>query len=217
MILTTAEGTDFEVFPFGPDDAPIGILLVHDWWGVLDYNKEWAQRLSDELGARSLVVDLYDGQRARTAEEAGEFMRSLDQDEVDAKLVAAIDYLKEGGRRLATLGWSLGGRQALQGALLDPEAVVATVLYYCRLVTDPEELAELGGPVLAIYAERERTWPDKMERFEAAMREAGKKTEAVTYDAEHGFVNPGSERYNPEFADDAWHRTVKFLKKQLEG
>ncbi len=215
MLLATFEGTEFEVFPFGPDDAKTGILLVHDWWGVLDYNREWAERLSAELNSKTLVVDLYDGERARNAEQAGDLMRSLDQEEVDAKLVAALDYLKASGRDLATLGWSLGGRQALQAALLDPEAVRAAVIFYCRLVTDPEALAELNGPLLTIYAERERTWPDKMERFEAAMAEAGKEVVSVTYDAEHGFANPGSERYNPDYAKDALERSIAFLRQNL--
>lgn len=216
MNLTTPDGTDFEVFPYGPDDARAGVLIVHDWWGVLNYNKEWAKRLADEHGYRTLVVDLYDGERARNAEEAGEIMRNLDQDEADAKLLTAVEYLRDGGRPVATLGWSFGGRQAMQAALIDPENVCASVLFYSRLVTDPEQLAALGGPVMVVYSERERTWPDKMEKFASIMEELGKEVVSVSYDAEHGFVNPGSERYNADFAADAWARTVGFLESRLD-
>jgi carboxymethylenebutenolidase len=215
MILTTPDGTEFEVFPVGPDDARFAVILVHDWWGVLNYNKDWAKRLADELGAKAVVVDLYDGERARNAEEAGEIMRNLDQDLADAKLLSAIEYLKDGGRKVAVLGWSLGGRQALQAALLDPEAVRACILFYCRLINDTDQLQELGGPVLAIYAENERTWPDKMEKFNAAMAEVGKPVESVSYNAGHGFVNPGSDRYSAEHTADAWRRVVAFLRSQF--
>lgn len=214
MILQTPDGIEFEALVDGPEDATAGVLIVHDWWGVLDYNKQWAERLAAQ-GYKALVIDLYDGERARTAEEAGEMMRSLDQDVADSKLVSAIDYLKSGGRPLAALGWSFGGRQAMQAALLDPEAVKATVLFYCRMVTDVDQLSQLGGPVLALYAQSERTWPDKMEKFNHAMAKAGKEVETVTYNADHGFVNPDSERYNHEAAEDSWQRVHDFLQRQF--
>ncbi len=214
MMLKTADGTEFEAHAYGPENAAAGVLIVHDWWGVLPYNKAWAERLAD-LGYRALVVDLYDGERARTAEHAGEMMRELDQDVADAKLAAALDHLKQGGRSLATLGWSLGGRQALAAALLDPGAVRAVVMFYCRMLTDVEQLQELGGPVLSIYSETERTWPDKMEKFSQAMEAAGQRVISRSYPAGHGFVNPDSERYNPEAAEDAWEMVKGFLRENL--
>ena len=214
MMLKTPDGTEFEVSEFGPDDAKFGVLIIHDWWGVLDYNHEWAQRLAAE-GYRTMVIDLYDGERARSAEQAGEMMRSLDQDVADTKLLAAINYLKQGGRKLASLGWSFGGRQALQAALLEPESVVAAVMYYCRMLNDVEQLQQLSGPVLAIYSETEKSWPDKMDRFNEAMGEAGRKVESHSFNAGHGFVNPGSERYNVEFTEQSWQLVKDFLARNL--
>lgn len=214
MLLKTADGIEFEIFLHGPDDAAAGVLLVHDWWGVLDYNHDWADRLV-AMGYQVLLIDLYDGERARNAEEAGEMMRGLDQVVADSKLITAIDFLKRDQRPLATLGWSFGGRQAMQAALLDPETVVATVLFYCRMVTDVDQLSQLGGPVLAFYAESERTWPDKMERFSQAMSAAGQQVVTVTYSADHGFVNPRSERYNAAASAAAWEQTENFLRQQL--
>lgn len=214
MMLKTPDGTEFEVSEFGPVDAKCAVLVIHDWWGVLDYNREWAERLAAE-GYRTMVIDLYDGERARSAEEAGEMMRALDQDIADSKLLAAIDHLKQGGRKLASLGWSFGGRQALQAALLAPESVVATVMYYCRMLNDVEQLQQLSGPVLAIYSETEKSWPEKMDRFNEAMAEAGRKVESHSFNAGHGFVNPGSERFNEEFAEQSWQLVRDFLARNL--
>lgn len=214
MLLKTPEGSEFETYVTGPEDAGRAMLLVHDWWGVLDYNRAWADRFAD-MGYRAMVVDLYDGERARNAEEAGDMMRSLDQDEADSKLLTALEYLKDGGRPVAALGWSFGGRQAMQAALLDPEAVNAAVLMYCRMVTDSDELSRLGGPVLAVYAEAEHTWPAKMDKFNEAMAEAGKRVETLTFPAAHGFVNPGSERYNEEFAERSFEAARDFLDREL--
>lgn len=214
MMLKAPDGIEFEVSLFGPEDARFAVLIIHDWWGVLDYNKEWAQRLAGQ-GYRTMVIDLYDGDCARSAEQAGEMMRSLDQDIADRKLVMAIDHLKQGGRTVASLGWSFGGRQALQAALLDPETVVATVMFYCRMLNDVEQLQQLSGPVLAIYSEIEKAWPDKMDKFTAAMAEAGREVESHSFNAGHGFVNPGSERYNAEMAEQSWELVREFLSRQL--
>lgn len=212
LTLHTKEGNEAEAHLLGPDDAQHGILILHDWWGVLPYNLEWAERLA-ALGYKVLVLDLYDGEKAVNAEEAGELMRNLDQDMADSKILAALDELKQGGRKVTTLGWSLGGRQAMLAALLDPETVSSTILFYCRMVTDADTLQDLGGPVLAIYASQERTWPEKMEKFSAAMEASGKSVENHTFDAEHGFINPGSNRYNEKFHQQAWELVMGFLQR----
>ncbi len=215
MTLKTRDGIEFDTYETGPADACAGVLIIHDWWGMLKYNREWADRLA-ELGYRVLVADLYDGVRAHNAQEAGELMRSIDQDEADSKLLAAIDRLKKGGcQQIAALGWSFGGRQAMQAALLDPESVVSAVLFYCRMLTDPEALADLGGPVLAIYSTTETTWPEKMERFDRAMAEAGRMVESRAFEAGHGFVNPESERYDATAAEEAWAATTEFLLRTV--
>lgn len=212
LTLKTHDGEELEVYVAGSDSARHAILLFHDWWGVLDYNLQWAERLA-QLGYKTLVIDLYDGEKARNAEHAGELMRHLDQELADSKLLTALDYLKQGGRSVTTLGWSLGGRQALLAALLDPETVNSAILFYCRLVMDSSILQALSGPVLSIYAEQERTWPEKMEKFAQAMAAAGKTVEGHSFDAGHGFANPGSERYSEAYTEQAWQRVQAFLQR----
>jgi len=214
MMLKTHDGNEFEVSEFGPEDAKFAVLIIHDWWGVLDYNREWAERLAAE-GYRTMVIDLYDGERARSAEQAGEMMRTLDQEIADSKLIAAINHLKQKGRKLASLGWSFGGRQSLQAALLEPNTVVAAVMFYCRMLNDVEQLQQLSGPVLVIYSETEKSWPEKMDRFNEAMAEAGRSVESHSFNAGHGFVNPGSERYNAEITGQSWELVKDFLARQL--
>jgi carboxymethylenebutenolidase len=210
MLLKTSDGSEFEVYVAGPENAKTGVLILHDWWGVLDYNRAWADRFA-ALGYRAMVVDLYDGERARTVEEAGEMMRALDQDQADRKLIAAVKHLAANGCKVASLGWSLGGRQAMQAALLDPEHVRAAVLFYCRMVTDVNQLSELSGPVLVFYAQQEQTWPAKMENFDKAMSAAGKQVESVCFEAAHGFANPTSERHNAAATEEAWQKACEFL------
>lgn len=212
MTLKTRDGDEVEAYVAGPETATHCVLIIHDWWGVLKYNRDWADRLA-ALGYRAMVIDLYDGEKASNAQRAGELMRDLDQDVADNKLLAALNELRKGGRRITTLGWSLGGREALLAALLDPEVVNSSILFYCRMVTDVETLSQLGGPVLAIYAQQERTWPEKMEAFNKAMAEAGKAVETHSFDAGHGFVNPGSDRYDEGAGKRSWELVEAFLRR----
>jgi carboxymethylenebutenolidase len=212
--LKTAQGHEFSVYVSGSAQSHRAILILHEWWGLKPHNRDWADRLAD-LGYLVLVVDLYDGRLTDDPEEAGRWMRELDQTRADAKLRAAVNYLNSPARRIATYGCSFGGKEAMITSLLEPDAVSAIVVAYCRMETEVAKLRRLKGPVLAIYAERERNWPDKQRDFEAAMEQAGKITESVSYDAAHGFTNPTSPRYDAEADRAAWEVTVDFLNRHL--
>jgi len=212
--LHTADGLPFETYQAGPADAPAAVMILHEWWGVKPHNRDWAERLAD-LGYLAMVVDLYDGRVSDDADEASRWMREIDQDLADAKLRAALETLARPGRRIATYGCSFGGKQSMQATLLAPRQVAATIVAYCRMETDVEKLKTLQGPVLAIYAQQERTWPQKQEDFEVAMAFAGKDTQGVGYDAAHGFTNPESPRFDAEADRDAWQTIVRFLEFSL--
>jgi len=214
MQLTSRLGDPFDCYSAGDTSADNAILLIHDWWGVKPYNCEWADRLA-ALGYRALVIDLYDGEHPIDAQEAGEMMRNIDQEVADAKLLAALEYLNEAHRKVAVLGWSFGGLQAQYATLLDPQSVAATVFYYCRVISGEESVSTLQGPVLGIFSETERTWPEKQEKWIAAMDAAGKSYEFQSYNADHGFVNPESPRYDKDATDQSWQLTVDFLQRNL--
>ncbi|MCG7897943.1 MAG: dienelactone hydrolase family protein [Candidatus Thiodiazotropha weberae] len=214
--LTTAQGERFQAYLTGSDESRSGILILHEWWGVKPHNRQWADQFAD-AGYQALVVDLYDGRVTDDAEQAALWMREIDQQATDHKLIAAIEYLARDGRKIAVYGCSFGGKQAIHASLLKPELVDATAIAYCRMETDPSKLANLQGPVLAIYAEQERNWPDKQHDFEQAMNEAGKQTESVSYDAAHGFTNPTSPRYDEAADRAAWQVVINFLQQKLAG
>ena len=55
-------------------------------------------------------------------------MRSVDRKTTDQILQAGLDYLRQPGRNVATIGFSMGGQESLNANLNDPEAVSATVM-----------------------------------------------------------------------------------------
>ena len=213
--LKTADSQAFNVYVAGPGDATGAVMILHEWWGVKPHNRDWADRLG-ELGYLALVTDLYDGRVTDDSEQAGSWMRDIEQTVADAKLRAALAYLEAPERNIVTYGCSFGGKESMQATLLAPDKVTATIVAYSRMETDVEKLKTLQGPVLAIYAQQERNWPKKQEDFEVAMAFAGKDTEGVGYDAAHGFTNPSSPRYDPEADKAVWETITRFLEVSLD-
>ena len=82
------------------------------------------------LGYRSVAVDLYGGKSATSHDEAVRLMQSVDRKTTEQILQAGLDYLTQPGRKVATIGFSMGGQESLNANLNDPEAVSATVMIY---------------------------------------------------------------------------------------
>ncbi len=214
MELTTSEGERFENYIVGPEQTSRAILIIHDWWGMLDYHKEWADKFA-EVGYRAMVVDLFNGHHPTNTKQAGEYMRSIDQQINNRKLYTALTTLQAANRQIAVLGWSFGGVQAQYAALQNPDMVNALVIFYCRIILDKRNVETLTCPMLAIFSETERTWPDKQVSLEHVMSEANKILQCYSYDADHGFVNPDSPRHDNDAAEETRLATVAFLDQQF--
>src|SRR5438874_7435878 len=78
--------------PQGKGPFP-AVIVIHEWWGLNDWVKEQAQRISD-LGYVALAVDLYRGTVATTPDEAHELMRGVPEDRAARDLHAAFEFLK---------------------------------------------------------------------------------------------------------------------------
>ena len=56
-------GKLYRAFAAGPPDAQLGILFVHDFFGITDATRQSVERLG-VLGYRTVAVDLYNGRSA---------------------------------------------------------------------------------------------------------------------------------------------------------
>jgi hypothetical protein len=127
VTLNQGDGREFRAFVAGPADAKAAVLIVHDYFGISDATKESVQRLG-ALGYRSVAVDLYGGKSPSSHDGAVKLMQSLDGNTSGKILQAGLDYLKQPGRKLATIGFSMGGQESLNANVNDPEAVSASVM-----------------------------------------------------------------------------------------
>lgn len=214
MELTTDRGEVFTTYLVGESHQDKGILIIHDGWGVLSYNHEWADRFA-QAGYQAMVIDLFDGQHPSEHRDVSIIAHNLDQSVVNQKLQLALSYLKDHVKQVAVLGWSFGGVQAQQAAFNYPELVDALVLYYCRILINKQKAQQINCPVLTFFAENERTWPDKQADLEQVMYEADKTLTCYSYEADTGFVNPDSDYYDDQASDSAWQHTLQFLAESL--
>ncbi|MGH9497643.1 MAG: dienelactone hydrolase family protein [Terriglobales bacterium] len=214
----TVQGVVYTPAGIGPFPA---IIVIHEWWGLNDWVKEQAAKLSDE-GYVTLALDLYRGKVATTPEEAHELMRGVPEDRAKRDLHAAFEFLESQPDvkkdRIAAIGWCMGGGYALDVALQEP-TLRAVVINYGRLATDTASLKAINASVLGLFGGQDRgITPDDVQTFAKTMKELGKKVDVTEYpDAGHAFENPNNkDGYRADDAADAWKRTVKFFAATLK-
>ncbi|WP_441000745.1 dienelactone hydrolase family protein [Fodinibius sp. SL11] len=212
------EITGYLAKPEGATNAP-GIIVIHEWWGLNDNIRMMTDKLAGE-GYSALAVDLYNGKVAESSDSAGTYARSVNNEEAVDNLTQAYGFLadKEGADNIGVIGWCFGGAWSLQTALAHPDKIDATVIYYGRLVTDTEQLKSLQMPVLGIFGEEDEGIPaEQAKEFETALNNAGVENSIHIYEgAGHAFANPSGTRYVEKAAEDAWQKTVNFLKQNLQ-
>ncbi len=192
-----------------------GVLVLHAWWGLNDFFKEFCDRLAGE-GFVALAPDLYHGQTASTIAKAEELRDSLNHAETEARITGALDYLRHhpavAGQAVAVIGFSLGGAYALWLSTVRPSEVKAVVVFYGTGVTD---FASAQAAYLGHYAEMDEWEPiEEVQALEAALRKAGREVTFHTYPGVgHWFFESNRpDAYSPEAACLAWERTLTFLK-----
>ena len=214
----TVQGVLYSPAGKGPFPA---LVVIHEWWGLNDWVKDQASKLSDE-GYVTLAVDLYRGKVATTPDQAHEIMRGVPEDRAKRDLHAAVEFLKSQPNvkkdRVGSIGWCMGGGYSLDVALQETD-LAATVINYGHLATDADAMKKINAPILGLFGAQDRgITPDDVHKFEAAMKQLGKKIDVHIYDdAGHAFENPNNkDGYRAADAADAWKRTTDFLASTLK-
>jgi carboxymethylenebutenolidase len=195
------------------------MLVIHEWWGLNEHIKHYADRLAAE-GYASLAVDLYGGEVATTPDRAMELVKSVSPKKAQGMLTAAHQFLAEDSRIQASsrgvIGWCFGGGWALQHAV-HAKDLDAAVMYYGRVVTDVDRLRDIEAPILGVFANNDESIPpDQVDAFDQALDRADVRHQIERYDAEHAFANPSSARYDEAAAAKAWEKTSAFLAESLK-
>lgn len=104
----------------GKEGRRPGILIVHQWAGLSDYEKMRAEKLV-ELGYNVFAVDIYGkGVRPQPPQEAGEVAGKYKADRTmyRERLMAGLEILKNDARtepgKIAAIGYCFGGTGVLE-------------------------------------------------------------------------------------------------------
>jgi len=186
------------------------IFVIQEWWGLNDYIRNEAEKLHKEFpDAHIFALDMYDGKTATKREEAAALMQAAKPERLE-KIITNAAIFAGKDAKIATIGWCFGGAWSNKAAVLLGDKVVASVMYY------GSQLIQIKAPVLGIFAEMDG-WitPKVVEEFKSNMEKVNKSIEIHSYTADHAFANPSNPKFNKEFADDAWSKSIAFFKKYL--
>lgn len=236
----TIHGTyAYHSFPDGDGTHP-GLILIEEIWGVNDHIKSVADRFAKEgysviapellpAGVLEKLTpqinkDLFDPEKRHATQPIlREAMQPMLQPEYAKATIetlkACVDYVRADAHvakeKIAVLGFCFGGTYAFHLAAND-ERIAAAVPFYGR-PPSPDEISNINGPILAFYGEKDTDLMQSLPKLKDDMLKNGIGFEAVTYPAAgHAFFNDTNERaYVPEAAQDAWNRTLAFLRQSL--
>ncbi|NEP45486.1 MAG: dienelactone hydrolase family protein [Okeania sp. SIO2H7] len=214
--------TGYLARPQGQTGPLPALIVIHEWWGLNDNIKAMTDRLAGE-GYTALAVDLYGGEVAEAPEKAAQLKQAAeDRPQIlEVNLRQAYQYLEEQQQapKIASIGWCFGGTMSFKTALLFPQELDASVIYYgSGIETYPALLEPLQMPILGIFGELDSNPPpEKAAEFQGVLTSLNKSAEIYIYeDANHAFANPSGTRYNAEAAEDAWEKTTAFLERHLK-
>lgn len=208
------------VFPADMVDPLPGVIVIHEWWGLNDGMRAMADRIAAE-GYVVLAVDLFGGGSTSSPAEAREMMVTVVENPALAEenIRQAYQFLVDSGQapRIGAIGWDFGGGWALNAAMLFPDELDATVIYYGQVTSDDRRLAPLDVPILGLFGQDDRGIPVASVRaFEQALERLGKNYEIEIYPgAAHGFADATGNNYNAAVAEQAWSRALAFLDRHL--
>ncbi len=195
-----------------------GIIVVHENRGLNPYIEDVARRAA-LAGFISLAPDAltplggYPGN-----DDAGRELQSKrDKGEMEEDFIAAYEYLKKHkdcNGKVGVVGFCYGGGIANMMAVRVPGLAAAVPFYGSQPAL--ADVPEIKAPLMLHYAALDTRitagWPP----YEAALKENHKSYEAFIYEnANHGFHNDTTPRYDKAAAELAWKRTIDFFKAHL--
>ena len=195
----------------GPRPA---VIMIHEFWGIRPSILDKADALAEE-GYFVVAPDTFRGQTTGWLPKAiWQTLRKADE-EVDADLEAVYAWLQDqpevDAERIMVMGFCFGGGAALRYSLSQP-GLAATGVFYGSLITDPDRLAALPGPLLGIFGAEDRSIPvEEVETFDAALETAGVPHEVRLFEGVgHAFVGSLEEIRAGGAAVEAWDTFLAF-------
>tara|TARA_R110000868_G_scaffold132180_1_gene342764 strand:- start:52070 stop:52954 length:885 start_codon:yes stop_codon:yes gene_type:complete len=203
-----------------PADATIklpGIIVVHENRGLNPYIEDVGRRAA-LAGFISLAPDALTplGGYPGNDDDGRELQGKRDRNEMLEDFIAAFEHLKthpECSGKVGVVGFCFGGWISNMMAVKVSD-LGAAVPFYGGQPT--EDIEKINAPLLLHFGELDKRVNEGWPAYEEALKKYGKKFTAYIYpNANHGFHNDTTPRYDREAAELAWERTIDFFKENL--
>ena len=204
-----------------------GVLVVHQWLGLTDYEKRRATMLA-QLGYVAFCADIYGkGVRPANVQEAGalvgKFEHGSDRSLLRARVNAGLDELKKNPlvdtNRVAAIGYCFGGTTVIELALSGAQLNGVVSFHGGLDAPNPADARNIKCSVLALAgADDPFQNPNDLAAFEKEMRDAKVDWQITFYGGavhaftqpDPGFVNPGA-KYNEKADKRSWQAMKDFF------
>lgn len=197
-----------------------GVVVVHENRGLNPYIADVGRRLAT-AGFISLAPDALSplGGYPGTDDEGRAMQSRRDRNEMLEDFIAAFEHLKkhpECTGKVGVVGFCFGGWISNMMAVRLPDLGAAVPFYGGQ--PSAEDAAKIQAPLLIHYGELDTRVNEGWPAYEAALKANNKKYTAHFYpNANHGFHNDTTPRYDKEMAELAWSRTIEFFNATLKG
>ena len=201
-----------------PDAKLPAVLVVHENRGLNPYIKDVARRAA-KAGFMALAPDGLTsvGGYPGNDDDGKALQKTVDRTKLMNDFFAGYEHLagrEDSTGKVGCVGFCYGGGVCNALAVAYPE-LSASVPYYGRQAK-AEDVARIQAPLLLHYGELDKRvnagWP----AYEAALKANNKTYTAHIYEnANHGFHNDSTPRYDEKMADLAWRRTIEWFQTYL--
>jgi carboxymethylenebutenolidase len=208
------------VKPAGASGATPGVVVVHENRGLNPYIEDVARRVA-KAGFTALAPDGLTplGGYPGNDDDGRAMQKELDRAKLAEDFFAAFEHMM--GRddvtdKVGVVGFCYGG--GISNAMAVRYAELGCAVPFYGRQASAEDVPAIQAPLLIHYGgldERiNKGWP----AYEAALKEHGKAYTVHFYEnANHGFHNDTTPRYDEAAATLAWDRTVAFFNEHLTG
>ncbi|MCD8741562.1 dienelactone hydrolase family protein, partial [Mucilaginibacter roseus] len=191
-----------------------GIIVVHENRGLNPYIEDVARRAA-LAGFVSLAPDALTplGGYPGNDDEGRTLQSKRDKGEMEEDFIAAYEHLKnhkDCNGKVGVVGFCFGGGIANMMAVRIPTLSAAVPFYGSQ--PDVADVPKIQAPLMLHYASLDKRITDGWPAYEAALKANHKTYQAFIYEnANHGFHNDTTPRYDKTAAELAWKRTIEFF------
>jgi carboxymethylenebutenolidase len=195
-----------------------GIIVVHENRGLNPHIEDVGRRAA-LAGFISVAPDALTplGGYPGTDDEGRDMQRKRDRNEILEDFIAAYDYLKghkECNGKVGVVGFCFGGWVSNMMAVRIPRLAASVPFYGGQAPI--EDVPKINAPLQLHYAELDTRVNEGWPAYEQALKAHNKKYAVYMYpNANHGFHNDTTPRYDKAAAELAWKRTVDFFNEHL--